>query len=109
MMRWLWTNWDRGARDMLWIVSLSLALLAGCPPQPPTPPPQPELDAGDGTCDSACAKLRELGCAEAKPTAEGNTCEQVCLNVQSSGVVSWNLGCRSKIASCAQIDSCEPN
>lgn len=90
---------------ILFFVALTLT---GCPPAPPPdPPPQPELDAGTGTCDSACSKLRALGCEEGKATGEGATCETVCLNVQNSGVISWNLGCRSSITTCAQVDACD--
>lgn len=73
----------------------------------PAPPRPPIPDTGDGTCDTACARLRELGCEEARPTAEGATCERVCLNVQTSGIVSWDLSCRTRVTACAQVDSCE--
>lgn len=92
---------------MKYALALLLAGLAGCPPKPPTPPTPPERDAGAATCSDACTHLAALGCKEGKPTPEGSTCAEVCENVQSSGVISWNLGCRTHIESCAQVDDCE--
>jgi hypothetical protein len=85
----------------------SLAVLGmGCPLPPvvpgPPPPPYPEV-----TCEEVCEHWRALDCKEAEPTAEGGSCEAVCANVQSSGIIQWNLGCRAKIESCDQLDSCE--
>jgi hypothetical protein len=89
---------------MRWLCA-SLLLVLSCSPTLPRPAPTP--DPGASTCDSACTKLRELGCDEAKPTAKGASCEQVCLNVMTSGVIAWNLGCRSAVTTCAAADACE--
>lgn len=84
-------------------------LVAGCPlpgpPEPPGPPPGPHPQGA--TCVTACAKLNELGCPEGEPTPDGKSCEAVCENVQASGIISWNLDCRSVITECGQTDSCE--
>jgi hypothetical protein len=96
---WLLTAW-------FWFVVI--LGVGGChiAPAPVTPvEPDPEQSAFD--CASACARLRELGCPEAENTAGGATCEQVCDNVQSSGIVSWDLACRSRAPSCPAVDLCE--
>jgi hypothetical protein len=86
---------------------LLLALMTvGCPLPPvvPGPPPPPYPEA---TCEDVCDHWSKLGCKEAEPTAGGETCEAVCENVQGSGIIQWELGCRAIIESCAQADSCE--
>jgi hypothetical protein len=75
--------------------------LLGCPPPKPVPP---ETQV---TCAEVCQHWEKLGCEEAEPTPNGGTCEDVCLNVQESGIISWDLDCRAEIASCDQVDSCE--
>lgn len=85
-------------------ILLALALfLTACPPLPPPVPPP-----GAATCQDFCTHLQKLGCEAAKPTPEGATCETVCLNIQNSGVIRWNLGCRTAALTCADIDKCEP-
>jgi hypothetical protein len=52
--------------------------------------------------------MKTLGCAAAATTKEGHTCEEVCANVQASGIVKWNLACQAKATSCATLDACKP-
>lgn len=97
------------------IVPLAVALVVGCwkphPPDdpPPGPPPEPEAAGGGSsfTCETVCARARELRCSWVKPTAEGHTCEDVCTNIQESNITSWNLRCRTRATTCAVMDECE--
>ncbi len=79
----------------------------GCPSTPPAPPPQPVGDAGPGTCRGVCERMRSLSCPAGAPTAEGEPCETVCENVQASGFIAWDLGCRTSAPSCEAMDRCE--
>ncbi len=93
---------------LAFIVSLPLSVaVAGCwSPGPPPQPPKPEPVEG-ATCASACDRFRELGCPEGEDTAGGGTCEEVCQNVQDSGIIEWDLECRTGVDACDQVDSCE--
>lgn len=96
-----------------------VASLAGCPKPSPTPvppvPPMPNpyvVDAGEPptveyTCADMCSHLFDLKCPGAEPTASGATCLEVCQNVQSSGVVAFNLRCRVNARTCAAADACK--
>lgn len=93
---------------------LFLLLVVGCSgcPSAPLPPATsgpviPLPPEGPATCASACERLKQLRCPAASQTAEGAACEEVCLNVMDSGVISWNLDCRIKATSCAAVDACE--
>ena len=79
-----------------------LFLLTGCP-QPPRPVPPP----GAATCADVCKRYEALGCAAAKPTPKGTPCAEVCENLQSSGVLKFNLECRVRAATCEAADRCE--
>lgn len=78
-------------------------LLAGCPktPKPPVIPP------GEATCEDVCVHYTALGCPISTPTANGFTCVDVCHEVQDSGVLTWDLGCRIRAESCRDADDCE--
>ena len=98
------------ARSLSLLVALAVLGTSACMPPPPEPPPT-ILDAGsvaeEPTCRGACDRWRALGCAEAEDTAGGGTCEQVCENVQTSGIIEWDLACRSSVTDCGAIDACE--
>jgi len=83
-------------------LGLILFLLTGCP-QPPRPVPPP----GAATCADVCKRYEALGCPAGKPTPKGAPCVAVCENVQTSGVLKFNLECRVRAASCADADHCE--
>lgn len=71
-------------------------------------PPTDDTDAAAHTpCYAACQQLAKLGCSEAKPTAAGATCTQVCMNAESSGIVSINSSCVAAASTCAKARSCE--
>ena len=93
------------------LLTASLLSTTACPPKPVPVPPTPTADGGapdtDADCNSVCDRWRDLGCSEADPTPEGARCEEVCENVQGSGIVRWDLDCRASVASCADIDACE--
>ena len=87
-------------------VALAMALVlfvVGCTVQPvPVDPPLPPSG-----CARVCERLAELKCPEAEPTPEGQTCEQVCDNVQASGIVQLNTGCIANAASCDAALECQ--
>jgi hypothetical protein len=57
-------------------------------------------------CGRACARLRELSCPSAKPTASGATCEDVCENVNASRTLHIDTACVVGAPSCAVADRC---
>jgi hypothetical protein len=76
----------------------------GCPhPAPPPVPPTPVI----ASCATVCAHETDLGCPAARSTPNGATCEDVCRNVQTSGIITWDLACRSTAPTCSAIDACE--
>ena len=97
-------------------MKLTLALLfvvagcQGCPGPAPTPSPGPvtttlTVPVGKSTCASACARMAALGCPAASPTG-GHTCEEVCLNVEKSGLALWGVACVTSATSCVAADAC---
>lgn len=101
------------------VFAIALLTLIGCACPKPIPPPGPspvvdagvpeeETDADEVTrpCLAACRRLIKLGCEAGKPTPEGTSCTRVCENVQSSGVVSWNINCIKTATSCEAADEC---
>jgi len=88
--------------------ALLLLFLTACPPQPPVEPdPPPYNPDAAAACDTVCEHWRSLGCEEGDDSPGGEPCDAVCTRVQTSGIIEWNLPCRSAIESCDQIDSCE--
>jgi hypothetical protein len=88
-----------------------LVLTLGCHGCHPSPAPLTPT-AGDGapgsypaTCDGLCALEASLGCPAAQPTPAGASCAVVCANQASAGIAPWDLGCRVRQTSCADIDS----
>lgn len=71
---------------------------------PPTPPPVPTVEIA--SCESACARLRALGCPAGQDTPKGAPCERVCENIYASGIWSWDVDCISAATSCAGADAC---
>jgi hypothetical protein len=70
---------------------------------PPAPPPAP---APAGACAAACSRLAALGCPEAKPTPNGATCTDVCLNAEDSGVLSMQTDCVVQASDCPAARAC---
>ena len=83
----------------------ALFCLGACPVHPV--PPQPPIPHGPATCADACARASQLRCDFAKPTAGGASCETVCQNIQDSGIVALDLGCRVAAATCEAAEACE--
>lgn len=81
--------------------------VAGChPTPPPVRPDASDAATAAGTCAGVCQNGRRLHCDFALPTMDGVPCEDVCSNLQGSGIAAWNLACRSRATSCAAIDAC---
>jgi hypothetical protein len=87
--------------------AVALVLMAACScHRIPTASPSAVM-APEAGCAAACDHLRALHCPAAVPTPEGATCEDVCVTVQRSGILTWDLECRARAASCDAIDACE--
>jgi hypothetical protein len=52
-----------------------------------------------------CAHWSDLGCEEAEPTPNGESCVAVCENIQK-GNLPDDLECQGAVKSCEEIDSC---
>jgi hypothetical protein len=104
---------------MIKALVLSVTLLVStCQTGPfPKPTPQPEpidpwpdgaAPARDGGtpagCAAACDWWTVHDCPEAKPTAKGATCVEVCQNTEDSGVISLGLDC--VVHADSQADPC---
>lgn len=81
----------------------AVVLLLGCGEIKPIPTPP----AGPYSCETACERGADLGCAYAAPTPAGASCGEVCRNVQSSGFLRWDLECRTLAPSCEAVDNCD--
>lgn len=112
---------------------LSVLWFCACPPVPPTPRPPPP-DAADATvappapvdaasphdatptpaeasvchspCDCACRVLARFDCTESKPTPNGETCEQVCVDTTKIPGVSLPTYCVMAAATLAKVRQC---
>lgn len=82
---------------------LAVGVLLSCQPAPAGA----RRPASEADCKTACVRARELRCDAGKQTPAGETCEVVCENVRTSGLISWDLECRTRSRSCAAIDRCE--
>lgn len=98
---------------LIWFASLFFLcslLHTSCHPTSPGPTPAdvtplpPPVDAGP--CARACARFRILKCPEAEATKAGVTCEQVCENVESSGVITLDPSCVERATSCEATEQC---
>ena len=59
-------------------------LVCGCSQ---LPAPEPPSDDQDG-CEAACKRLEELGCEEAEPDANGNSCVVICRETLNAGILT---------------------
>jgi hypothetical protein len=66
------------------------------------------VPTGTASCSSVCENGRSLKCDFAKDSPGGALCEDNCLNIQESGIVSWDLDCMTAAGSCSEIDRCNP-
>ncbi len=92
-------------RELVATIALLVGLFAACQdapqPRPPLPPYRPNT-----TCAAACAHRLALGCTDGKPTAKGTSCEDVCLDVNASGVARWPTDCLVVTRTCADEGVC---
>lgn len=88
--------------NRLWFCITLCVAFVGCP-KPPEPPPPPP--SGSVTCEMVCAHWSDLGCEEAEPTPDGDSCVAVCENIQK-GNLPDDLECQALVDSCEQIDDC---
>lgn len=96
------------------LVLLAALALASCGHPYPTPVPISGVDASgplaDGalpSCGTVCAHGADLQCDWARPTVNGASCETVCENANRiEGPLRWDLGCRTRAASCRSSDLC---
>ena len=77
---------------------LIAGLLSTCKTGPETAP--------GPTCAMACDRMRALGCEAGKPTPHGVSCEDVCMNARSSGMITLDLQCMSTALDCDTVDKC---
>jgi len=82
--------------------ALIIFFLFGCGAVQPTP-----IVVENATCEQVCKHMTALDCPSAQPTPNGASCVEVCENVQSSGMIEWNLDCRAAAATCESADECE--
>lgn len=85
------------------LVAALALLVVGCP-RPPEPPLDPEDP--NATCSTACANMREMGCAGWLQTPKGSYCEDVCENTAKAGGVAWPVSCLSSAKSCDAANRC---
>jgi hypothetical protein len=78
---------------------------------PDTPPPSPNPDV-KADCKTACENIGPktdetpdgLDCEEGKPTADGQTCQQVCEGMPNT--TQDYLDCVATVTTCEQIPKC---
>jgi len=80
--------------------------LTGCPRPMPPPIPPTDADAGGATCETACARMQQLGCPAGRPTPRGAPCIEVCAAAEASGLISWNVACVTSANTCGASDHC---
>jgi len=90
-----------GVVILLALVFAIVVALAGCGTVKP-PHPEPVVDPTGATCETACARLHELGCG-----GGGVRCVPACENVQASGVFAYDVGCLTRAANCVAADACD--
>jgi len=88
------------------VLGFVVCAFTACPKPIPTPPSPTPID-GPATCGTACERLRIMRCPGGEPTPAGATCETVCGNMQTSGIVAWDLTCVTMAANCTAADNCD--
>lgn len=77
------------------LLLLTSATLIWCSSPAPVDPNAP-------SCTTACATLTRLGCDEAKPTADGASCAEVCANANDLPVA-----CITQAINCDAAENCQ--
>lgn len=84
---------------------VAACVLTGC--NTPNPPPPRVLPDGErATCGGMCAHLRALGCEEAEPTPEGDTCEAICANALAVPAARLDIACIQTAPTCDAAGEC---
>jgi len=101
------------AKATLFATSLILSVgVLGCPDPNVVPKPvDPNLDV-KADCTSVCKNIGPktdenptgLGCEEGQPTADGQTCQQVCEGIPNT--TQDYLDCVATVTECVQISRC---
>lgn len=86
----------------LTVASVMILGTSACPTKPQPAPPPPVLDGG--TCASACANLKALGCPEADADPP---CETVCAKVQAFEMTDLRLACLTAARTKAEARACK--
>lgn len=76
-------------------------------PEPVEPEPIEPLPDTNVTCEGVCIRAEALGCKWSVPTPHGTTCKMMCEQIQNSGIILWDLECRSTAKTCREMDACE--
>lgn len=95
------------------IVLTLMVAIAGCPKPPPNPGyPDADAAADARRCHAApaiclyCARMRQIGCDEGKPSPNGASCETVTTNVQAVPYAAMDLVCRTRAGDCKTANAC---
>jgi hypothetical protein len=96
-------------RPILLCALLAIACMAPTCIPVPGPAPGPDAstvvdggaDAPEANCATACARLGELGCPEAKPS-----CEPVCRKVLATRLTPFDVACVSRAVNVEAVRTC---
>jgi len=94
-------------KRLLFALLVLMPACPGCPPAGPASTDVGVVQPHTWTCDDVCKNLQVLGCPAGQPTPNGVPCTAVCQNVQTSGILKWDLSCRAQAASCDAVDRCQ--
>jgi hypothetical protein len=72
-----------------------------------TPGPVPPTPVPGAACVDVCSRAATLGCSFAQPSPGGVPCTEVCENLRTSGLPSWNLPCMAGSTTCEAMDTCQ--
>lgn len=94
------------------LLAVALLVLAGCPMDPPIPPPKAPPDTE--LCGAMCDHLAKLGCEEGKPLYNNDlpgppdvpnqSCADNCTELQKKGFFV-NPRCVNTLTACSQIEA----
>jgi len=101
-------------RSILLVCCLALTFMGAlCNPakdvtNPTLPGEGGSASLDDGTkCGAMCSRYTALGCKEAKPTNDGATCLQWCVNAEQEGIpLAGAVACSRSASSCEAVTTC---
>jgi len=91
---------DRLILPLLFSMGLSLGLCL------PEPPPIEKVPRETWKCADACKHLRDLGCPEGQPLADGTSCTTWCEKTERAGM-PVGVQCIVAAPDCNSIYTCE--